>query len=442
MEFVFKIGKKIIPRPVFEFFQPAYHFILSFAGALIYGFPSREMIVIGVTGTKGKTTTCNLIHHVLNSSGYKTGLSTTVNFKIGDREWQNGLKQTMPGRFHLQKLLSKMAKEGCKYAVVETSSEGILQFRHRFIDYDIAVFINLTPEHLERHKGFENYRKEKVKLFERVALKQNGIGVYNLDDENVEYFLKPKISEKYGYYLKESENKHCEEVHYQVKVDSYKLSPDKTEFTVNGVKYKTNLIGEFNVYNCAAAIAVANSQDIPSEQIQKSLASFKTVAGRMEVIDEGQNFAVIVDYAHEPNSLESVYKAVRETQMTNRKAKLICLLGSCGGGRDKWKRPIMGKIAATYCDEIILANEDPYDENPEKILDDIKAGIDRASFPYQKVHEIVNRREAIKKALSLAKKGDAVVFTGKGGEVWMCVENGRKIPWDEKAIVMEEVRSL
>ena len=150
MERALRIIEKLIPRPIFEFFQPAYHYLLAFSAALFYGFPSRQIIVIGVTGTKGKTTTCNLIHHILNSSGYKTGLSTTINFKIGDEEWKNDLKQTMPGRFYLQKLLSRMVKAGCQYAVIETSSEGIVQYRHRFIDYDAAVFLNLSPEHLER----------------------------------------------------------------------------------------------------------------------------------------------------------------------------------------------------------------------------------------------------------------------------------------------------
>ncbi|PIR44253.1 hypothetical protein COV23_00840 [Candidatus Wolfebacteria bacterium CG10_big_fil_rev_8_21_14_0_10_31_9] len=443
--------KYIIPKFLYRFGQPIYHYLLSFIGAFIYRFPSRKLIIIGVTGTKGKTTTCNLIHHILNSSGHKTGLITTVNFKIGDKEWQNGLKQTMPGRFYLQKLLKQMSKEGCEYAVVETSSEGILQYRHQFIDYNVAVFTNLTPEHLERHNGFENYRTEKVKLFEKVASK-NGIGVYNLDDENVEYFLRPEMKEKYGHLVnskQSTDNRQHVKVKNILEIKNIKLSSNVTEFEVGDVKYKTNLLGEFNVYNCSTAISVAMSQNITVEQIQKSIESFKPISGRMEIIDEGQDFAVIIDYAHEPNSLESIYKAVKETQMissadsgqVNHRAKMICLLGSCGGGRDKWKRPLMGKIAATYCDEIILTNEDPYDENPEVILDEIEAGfLQILNFKLQILKnywKIIDRKEAIKKALSLAKKGDAVVLTGKGGEMWMCVKNGKKISWDEKEIVIE-----
>lgn len=425
--------KYLIPKSLYGLGQPIYHWLLSFGGALIYGFPSKNMIVIGVTGTKGKTTTCNLIHHILNSSGHKTGLSTTVNFKIGDKEWQNGLKQTMPGRFRLQKLLKQMKDAGCEYAVVETSSEGILQYRHKFIDYDMAVFLNISPEHIERHGSFENYRAAKVKLFEKVG--QKGIGVYNLDDENASHFFEAEIGEKYGYSLKSQTANPELQTNHKVQIANCKLSADKTEFTANGINYKTGLVGEFNVYNCAAAITAATALNISEEKIKEALATFNTVSGRMEIVKAPQGFSVIVDYAHEPKSLGAVYKAVKETQMASGKSRMICLLGSCGGGRDKWKRPEMGKVASLYCDEIILANEDPYDENPEKILDDIRAGINREVFSHQKVYEIVDRKEAIKRAISMAKKGDAVVLTGKGGEMWMCVENGKKIPWDEKNIV-------
>jgi len=193
-----KILKKIIPN----FLLSRYHWKLAFLGALIYGFPSRKLKVIGVTGTKGKTTTCNLIAQILQGAGYKTGMATTVNFRIGEKEWINEYKQTMLGRFRLQKLLRQMVREGCQYAVIETSSEGILQHRHRFIDYSVAVFTNLSPEHIERHGSFENYREAKLGLFKKVARKKDGIGVYNLDDENVEHFLKPNIKNKFGYGLK------------------------------------------------------------------------------------------------------------------------------------------------------------------------------------------------------------------------------------------------
>lgn len=430
--------KKLIPEKIFEFFQPAYHFALAFLGALIYGFPSKKLYVIGVTGTKGKTTTCNLIHRILNSNGHKTGLTTTVNFKIGEREWPNDKKQTMLGRFALQKLLKLMVKENCKYAVVETSSEGILQHRHRFIDYSAAVFLNISPEHLERHGSFENYRAEKIKLFEKVAKKENGVGVFNLDDKNVDYFLKPEIGQKFGFFKKIAEfSGYPGKTGNNLELENFELNPSSSEFLANGVKYKTNLIGEFNIYNAAAAICVALSLGVPEMEIQKSLADFKPVRGRMEVVDSKKGFIIVIDYAHEPKSLEEVYKAVSDSKLKSKNSKLICLLGAAGGGRDKWKRPEMGRVAAAYCDEIILTNEDPYDEQPEKIIEDIFYGCLQIKNQKSEIRKITDRKEAIKKAISLAKKGDVVVLSGKGGEISMCVENNKKIPWDEKKTVVD-----
>ncbi len=458
MEFLLKIGKKIIPKPIFDFFQPAYHLLLGYLGAWFYEFPSKKLIIIGVTGTKGKTTTCNLIAQILNYSGLKTGMATTVNFRIGQEEWINTSKQTMLGRFQLQKLLSRMVKENCKYAVIETSSEGILQYRHQFIDYDVAVFTNLSAEHIERHGSFENYRDAKVKLFEKVAKKPNGAGIYNLDDPNIAYFLKPEINRQYVYSLKlKKEIGKIQNLYCVGKIQSTPLeikfltgqAINGTSFLFNGEEYKMPLIGEFNVYNAAAAICAALSQKVYPSKIKRALLKVKAPAGRFEVINKGQNFNVIIDYAHEPASLEAAYKAVsniRYQVSRGEKTKMICLLGSQGGGRDKWKRPEMGKIAAKHCDKIILANEDPYDENPATILNDIEAGLSQIQNQKLQISKnywkITDRREAIQKALSLAKKDDTIILTGKAGEVWMCVENGKKVPWDEKKIVEEELEKL
>jgi len=459
------ILKKLIPNFIFSI----YHWKLAFLGALIYGFPSRKLKVIGVTGTKGKTTTCNLIAQILNEAGFKTGMATTANFAIGDKMWINEYKQTMLGRFKLQKLLRQMVAEGCKYAVIETSSEGILQYRHKYIDYSVAVFTNLSPEHVERHGSFEKYREAKVKLFEAVAKKKDGVGVYNLDDSNVEFFLRPDVKNKYGFSLNSKfKNQNAK---LQLKIQNFteitdiQLSSKGTKFSVNDKIIEMPLIGEFNVYNAAAAIGVAQSQGIPMEKIKEILTYAKPTPGRLEVINCGQPFTVIVDYAHEPASLEAVYKSLK---IFNPR-KIIAVLGAQGGGRDKAKRPLLGEIAGKYADTIIVTNEDPYDENPEKIIDDVAAGItsschsgpdpesrfqnldSRFRSPRRslrrsaggndkcsEVFKIIDRKEAIKKALSLAQSGDIVILTGKGGEVWMCVENGRKIPWNEKEVVEEE----
>jgi UDP-N-acetylmuramoyl-L-alanyl-D-glutamate--2,6-diaminopimelate ligase len=412
------------------FLSKPYHFSLAFIGALFCGFPSRRLVVIGVTGTKGKTTTANLIADILSAAGYKTGLLTTLNYRIGDKEWVNDTKQTMPGRFALQKLLRQMVREGCSYAVVETSSEGILQYRHKFINYRVAVFTNLSPEHIERHGSFEKYREAKLKLFREVAKRDDGIGIYNLDDPNAEHFLKPEIKIKYGYFYKNPNDKI--QITKKFQISDVKLSQTGTGFRLNGWEFKMPLLGEFNVMNAAAAVCAALSLGVPPERIRAALQNARALPGRAEIV-EGGGFKVIVDYAHEPASLRAIY----ETAKLFKPRRLVGVLGSQGGGRDVWKRAAMGRIAAGCCDELILTNEDPYDEDPVNIISDIEKGVRDAAKPGLKLHKIIDRREAIFKAVSLAGKGDAVVVTGKGGEVWMCVAGGRKIPWSDKKIVEE-----
>ncbi|HTY39718.1 MAG TPA: UDP-N-acetylmuramoyl-L-alanyl-D-glutamate--2,6-diaminopimelate ligase [Candidatus Paceibacterota bacterium] len=412
-----------------------YHYFLSFLAAWRYGFPSRRMTVIGVTGTKGKTSTANLLAHILNAAGHKTGLATTVNFAIGDREWTNETKQTMLGRLALQKLLREMADAGCRYAIVETSSEGIAQFRHRFIRYAMVVFTNISPEHIERHGSFENYRAAKVALFEHASRNRKSIGIYNLDDRNVEFFLEPDIKHRVGFSVRDhgraaalAEKYHLEANH---EVSHVALTIRETMFQFDEEEIETALIGEFNVYNVAAAMSAALALGVPSVRLKDFVRRVRSVPGRCEVVNAGQPFTVIVDYAHEPASLTAIYETVKLFKPHN----IIGLLGAQGGGRDVWKRAEMGKIAARNCDVIVLANEDPYDEDPMAILNDIESGIREVSKDFRPVYKIIDRRAAIRQAMLLAKKGDAVVLTGKGGEVWMCVENGRKIAWNERAVV-------
>ncbi len=266
----------------------------------------------------------------------------------------------------------------------------------------------------------------------------------NMDDANIRYFLEPKIRRQYVYSL-QLENSRIKIPHLYI-ASQIESGVDGTTFLLNKDHFKMPLIGKMNVYNAAAAICTAISQGIPIKHIRKALSKTEAPPGRLEIIDEGQNFKVIIDYAHEPASLEAVCKTIINSKLKSQSSKLICLLGSQGGGRDKWKRAEMGKIATKYCDKIILTNEDPYDENPVQIMEDIKSGISVNQRRNQRksaaVYKIVDRREAIKKAISLAKKGDVVILTGKGGEVWMCVEDGKKVPWDEKLIAEEELEKL
>ncbi len=426
------------------FLSLPYHFALSFLGAWRYGFPSRNLTVIGVTGTKGKTTTSNLIWHILQNNGHKTGLATTVNFKIGERELVNEHKQTMLGRFELQKLLRQMVDEGCTHAVVETSSWGIAQFRHRFIDYTGAVITNITPEHIEQHGGFENYRAAKVELFAHVARHankhSNAFGAYNLDDKNMNYFLEPAIPNKFGYTLKNAATATAnKEVKETLSIENIMLDKDCSSFTISGTKFNLPITGEFNIANAAAAITACHALGIELSAIAKTLKTSPKVAGRMEVVRKRNRPVVIIDYAHEPASLEAIYAAANVFKPQRK----IAILGSAGGGRDAWKREAMGRIAAKNLDIVILTNEDPYDEDPFKIMEDIEQGVAKGRQGAKpELFSMIDRREAIRKAFELATPDDVVICTGKGGEVWMCVANDRKVPWDEKKIVedlLEEV---
>ncbi len=411
--------KKILPPQLISY----YHKLLAILANIIYFFPSRKMVVIGVTGTKGKSTTANMIWQILNQAGFKTGLITTANFRINDKEWINNTKMTMPGRLQLQKLLKRMVKAGCQYAIVETSSEGIKQFRHWGIKYQIAVFTNLSPEHIEAHGSFENYRAAKGELFK--SLRGLRISILNKDDANFSYYKNIPAS-LYIYYGLQEEADYFP--------TNLQPTAEGFQFAVKGHLFNLNLPGIFNVYNAMAAIATAKALQIKWQDIIKGLQDFKYMPGRMEKIISRKGFVVYVDYAHTPESLELVYKTLQP------KAKrLIAVLGSCGGGRDKAKRPILGKLAASYAQVVIITNEDPYDEDPKAIIEDVFAGT--MSFPSVEVYKIEDRRQAIKQAVRIAEVGDIVVITGKGSEQAIVTKNG-KIPWDDRTVVRECLEEL
>jgi UDP-N-acetylmuramoyl-L-alanyl-D-glutamate--2,6-diaminopimelate ligase len=394
--------KKFLPNFILSF----YHFILAFLGALIYGFPSKKLILIGVTGTNGKTTTTEMIASIFEKAGKKIALLNSIKFKIGKKEEINKLRMTMPGRFFIQRFLKKAVKEGCEYAILEVTSEGIKQHRHRFLDFKVAVFTNLAPEHIEAHGSFEKYREAKGKFFQ--ATKE--IHVINVEDTNSDYFLKFPAKRRITYGLKTG------------------------DINLENTKLKLKIPGEFNLYNALAAISVAISQGIDKDFAIKVLEEFRGVPGRMEEVIS-KPFKVIVDYAFTPNALEKVYQTLKTSNFQLPNSKLICVLGACGGGRDKWKRPVLGEIAAKYCDEVIITNEDPYDEDPWQIIKQVASGTKG------KAKKILDRREAIRTALKLAKEGDVVVITGKGCEPSIVIK-GKKIPWDDRKVVREEFQKV
>jgi len=394
--------KELIKKFIPPFLLNWYHLSLAFLGAVLYGFPSKKLEVIGVTGTNGKTTVINLTTKTLEEAGYKVASLSSIKFKIADQERPNTLKMTMPGRFKLQKFFQQAVKAGCQYVVLEVTSEGIKQHRHRFINFHTAVFTNLTPEHIEAHKGFENYKKAKAKLFR--AAKE--VHIINIDDENAQYFLQFPAKQKKTYGLK------------------------KGDVNTENTHFKLQLIGQFNIYNALAAIGIGLSQGLDLAVCQRAVEKVEEIPGRMEEVIS-QPFKVFVDYAFTPNALEKVYQTLKPQN-----GKLICLLGACGGGRDKWKRPILGEIAAKHCDKIIVTNEDPYDEDPMKIIEMVAEGAKG------KAEKILDRREAIKKALISATAGDTVIITGKGSEPWICLAHGKKIPWDDREIAKEEFEKI
>jgi len=417
--------KKTLEKFIPKFFLSIYHYKLALLSAFCYGFPGRKIKVIGVTGTKGKSTTVILIGKILEEAGYKVAWFTSATIKVNDKEILNPYHMTMPGRFVIQKFLKEAVGQKCDYALLEVTSEGAKQHRHRFINFNTAVFTNLRPEHIEAHGSFENYRYCKGLLFK--ATKKNH--VLNFDDKNFDYFTQFKAERKMGF----SVEKQGKDVVFGKNLEE---SRDGIKFGIDGVSFNLKLLGKFNIYNALAAISTVMLQGVTLEICKKALEKIPTLPGRMEVLLE-KPFKVIVDLAHTPDSYEEVFKSAKA--MPHK--RIIAVFGSAGGGRDKWKRPVLGKVAAQTADIIILCNEDPYDENPEEILKDIQKGIDEANFKEANFYEVLDRRDAIKKALELAEEDDIVLILGKGTEQLMFLPSG-KIPWDDRTVVKEEIKRL
>jgi len=413
MDKILRTIEKFIPRKIYKLGQPIYHYLLALTGAIIYKFPANKIKIIGVTGTKGKSTTTEIINSILEAVGYKTAVSGTIRFKIGDKETPNKYKMSMPGRFFMQKFLSDAVKENCDFAVIEMTSEGSKMFRHKFIHLDAFVFTNLSPEHIENHGSFENYREAKVRMTDNLK-KKNGFLVVNADDENSDFFVNRHKGEANSFSLE------------NITVDS--ISPISFEFENN--TYTSPLVGEFNIKNILAAITVTKYLGIPEEKIIEGISNIKEVKGRAQFVPNDLGIDIIVDYAHTPDSLTAIYKAFENK-------KRICVLGNTGGGRDKWKRPEMARIANENCDEIILTDEDPYDENPIQIINEMKTEIDSSKLEIE-----LDRKEAIKKAIKKASLGDVILITGKGTDPYIMRANGAREPWSDVEKVKEVLKEL
>ena len=375
-----------------------YHLLQSFTAAVYYNFPSKGMIVIGVTGTDGKTTTVNMIYHVLKSLNKRVSMISTVNAQIGSKKYDTGFHVTTPSPWQVQKYLKKAKDAGSQYFIVESTSHALDQNRLAFISFKVSALTNITHDHLDYHKTWQNYAKSKLKL-----LNSSEIAILNKDDKSYA-FLKDKVKGKIYTYSKE---------------------PD-SDYSLKNLKINLKIPGNYNLQNALATVAVADILKIPKSQAIKSLQAFKGIFGRMEEIKENQNFRVFIDFAHTPNSLKNALESL--VSVKSDQSKIIIVFGSAGN-RDKLKRPKMGKIASNLANTVILTAEDPRSENVEDICQEIAKGMQNKKLG-KDYYIISDRKKAIRAAIKKAKKGDIVAFFGKGHEKTMAIGK-KEYPWDE-----------
>lgn len=417
-----RILSRITPQPL----KNLYHLAEAVLANLFFGFPSRKLIVIGVTGTNGKTTTTQLIGSILETAGKKIALASTIDFRIGEKKWENTSKFTTLSGWQLQKFLADAVKAGCTHAVLETSSHALDQNRVWGVRYAAAVITNVTREHLDYHKTIERYRRAKRKLFEQAQEL-----VVNLDMEKPEEFFGAKNLAKKNVLTYSTKNT---EAHLLAK--GIALDFKGTEFFVEGTRFFTKLPGLFNVENALAAIGAAKLLGIDLATTSRALAQVTGVPGRLELVPVAREIDVIVDYAVTPDAFEKLYELVRPLKIPG--TKIIHVFGACGE-RDRGKRPLLGEIASNNADVVILTNEDPYFEDPQKIIDDIEKGVTKKTSEHYL--RIFDRRQAIRRALELAETGDIVLVTGKGAETNMALGNER-LPWNERKVIEEEWAEL
>ncbi len=428
--------KKIIRKFTPKFLLNFYHYLFSAFTNVIVGFPTEKMIVIGVTGTKGKTSTSIMLHRALTKAGLKTGLMSGVLIDDGESERINEFHMTMPGRGFIQRLLKKMKDNNCSVAIVETTSEGIVQWRHTGINYDILVFTNLTPEHLGTHGTFENYRNAKARIFKGLKSFKNKtlngkkiekVIISNVDDEFGKFFLDFDADKKISFGIDNGD----------YRATQIEQGSNSIKFSLNGKKIEVPFLGKFNILNTLPSFIISQILSLDFDKVLDGVKDTKLV-GRMEEINEGQDFKVFVDYAHEPNSLGQVLNLGREITS----GRVIALLGGVGGGRDRANRKEMGLLSGKLADIVVVTDVDPYKEDPMQIIEDVGKYVKDAGKKLGKdLFFELDRRDGIRKALSLAKKGDVVLITGKGAEKTIMTSVGSE-PFDERKIVRDTLKAV
>jgi len=408
---------------------------LAHLAAAFHGYPGRHLRVIGVTGTDGKTTTVRLIAAILEASGHRTGLVSTVSAVIGGQEMATGFHTTTPEAPEVQAYLAQMVEAGMEYAVLESTSHGLAQHRVTACEYDVAVLTNITHEHLDYHGTFEAYREAKAGLFRALATAYRKpltpkVAVLNADDESYEFMATIPADEHISYGLEHPADLSASEVQFTSQGGSF-----VAHTPAGSAQIRTPLLGRYNVYNILAAIAVGVSQGVPLEAIREGISSVEGIAGRMERIEVGQDFTAIVDFAHTPNALRRALETVR----TMTSGRVIVVFG-CAGLRDAGKRAPMGRIAGELADRVVITAEDPRTESLEDIMAQIAGGCAAAGRSEGEDYwRIGDRAEAIEFAVSLARRGDLVIVTGKGHERSMCFGTTEH-PWSDHEVLESAIQ--
>jgi UDP-N-acetylmuramoyl-L-alanyl-D-glutamate--2,6-diaminopimelate ligase len=418
--------KKFIP----QWIKNVYHWKMALLANVYFGFPARKIKVIGVTGTNGKTTTVQMITRILEEAGKNVAMASTINFKLGGQEWVNKTKFTTLSAWSVQKFISQAVKSGAEYLVLETSSHSLDQYRVWGVKYRTAVITNVTREHLDYHHTMEEYRLAKKKLFCAVQA-----AIVNLDMERPEEFLNCSAPRKIGYTL---ESKKVDGVEI-IQAENVELGLADTKYQILNTKYQIHLLGDFNIENALAATCVGLSENISLETIKNALEKITGVPGRMESVSNDKGLNILIDYAVTPDSLEKLYDLIGKLRQQNN-GKILAVFGSCGE-RDRGKRPLMGEIVAQKADYVFVTNEDPYNEDPQQIVDEVFAGVLRVKEKGVGCRIIMDRREAIRTALQMAGARDFVVVTGKGAEETMAIGKER-IPWNDKQVISEELQKI
>lgn len=400
---------------------------LAQISSVFYGHPSEKLTLIGVTGTNGKTTTTNLICHIIEEQGEKTGLIGTIHNRIGDKVLEGS--RTTPESLELQQMFAAMVDEGIRYAVMEVSSHALELHRVDCCDFDIAVFTNLTQDHLDYHVTMENYCRAKTILFQMLGKNGEKAGlqktaVINMDDPWAGHFLVACNVPVVTYSMHKDASWKAEQV---------EVGAEGVRYSVDGHPVQLHLTGNFNVYNSLAALAVGEALGFSLDSVIQALEQVTGIAGRFQTVKGARDFSVIVDYAHTPDGLENVIS----TAQAFAKGKVITVFG-CGGDRDRTKRPLMGEVAAELSDYCVVTSDNPRTEDPEQILQDILPGVEKHMEP-DTYHVEVDRRKAIHYAVQMAQPGDVVLLAGKGHENYQDV-NGVKHHFDDYEVAQEAIR--